>query len=165
MSSCKVVIPITPKPKASVQLARGRAFNPSARGMGLVTSYVRQRFIDQPMPLLKGPLLVIVHFVLPAPLSLPQRKRELQNCRPHTKKPDADNLEKFLNDALTGVVWDDDARVVWMLRSKTITSEKQGYTIFYAQEISDEEPDYHGMLETIREHIYIDKGETHEIDG
>jgi Holliday junction resolvase RusA-like endonuclease len=112
------------------------------------------------MPLLRGPLLVIVHFVLPAPLSLPKGKREAQNCLPHIKRPDGDNLEKFLNDSLTGVVWEDDARVSWILRSKTITSEKEGYTIFYAQEINDAGPDYHGILEAIREHIYINKGET-----
>ncbi len=159
MSSCKVVIPITPKPKASVQMTRGRWYNPSAKGMGEVTKYILKKFKDTPMPLLKGPLLVIVHFVLPAPPSLPQRKRELQNFRPHIKRPDGDNLEKFLNDSLTGVVWDDDARVSWMLRSKTITSEKKGYTVFYAQELNDEAPDYHGILQAIREHIYIHKGE------
>lgn len=159
MSSCKVIIPITPKPKASVQMAKGRWYNPSSKGMCEVTRYLQKKFKDKPMPLLKGPILVIVHFVLPAPLSLPQRKREAQNYRPHTKKPDGDNLEKFLNDSLNGVVWDDDARITWILRSKTLTSDKQGYTIFYAQELNDEETDYHGLLETIREHIYIHKGE------
>ena len=162
MSSCKVVIPITPKPKASVEMAKGRWYNPSAKGMGQVTKFIQKKFQDKPMPLLKGPILVIVHFVLPAPLSLPQRKREAQNCLPHTKRPDGDNLEKFLNDALTGVVWDDDARVAWILRSKTITADKEGYTIFYAQELNNEEPDYHGILQAIREHIYIHKGDEDE---
>jgi Holliday junction resolvase RusA-like endonuclease len=162
MSSCKVVIPITPKPKGSVRMNRGRAYNPSARGMLEVSKYVRKKFLENPMPLLKGPLLVIVHFVLPAPLSLPQRKREAQRSRPHSKKPDGDNLEKFLNDSLTGIVWNDDSSIVWMLRSKTITADKEGYTIFYAQEINDDEPDYHGILQAIREHIYIHKGDEDE---
>lgn len=162
MSNCKVVIPLTPKPKASIQMSRGRAYNPSSRGMKLVTSYVRKKFSGKPMPLLKGPLLVIVHFVLPAPLSLPQRKREAQNFLPHIKRPDGDNLEKFLNDSLTGVVWDDDSRVVWLLRSKTITSDKQGYSIFYAQELENGEPNYNEILLAIREHIYIHKGDDYE---
>lgn len=84
------------------------------------------------------------------------------SCRPHIKRPDGDNLEKFLNDALTGVVWEDDARIAWILRSKTTTNEKKGYTIFYAQEISDSQPDYEGILQAIREHIYIYKGEENE---
>lgn|ERR1700722_13423297 len=164
MSSCKVLIPITPKPKASVQMAKGRWYNPSARGMGQVASYVRKKFQDKPMPLLKGPLLVIVHFVLPAAVSQPKASRDAQNCLPHTKRPDGDNLEKYLNDSLTGIVWDDDARIAWMLRSKTLTNEKKGYTIFYAQEINDEASDYHGILQAIREHIYIHKGDDDDCD-
>ena len=162
MSSCKITIPITPKPKASVRLWKRGSYNPSARGMKQIADYVRKRFSEKPLPLLKGPILVIVHFVLPAPLSLLQRKRELQNYRPHIKRPDGDNLEKYLNDALTGVVWADDARIAWMLRSKTITSSKEGYTIFYAQEIADDKPDYQAILETIKEHIYIHKEEVND---
>lgn len=162
MSSCKVVIPITPKPKASVRMARGRSYNPSAKGMKQVASYVQRKFLGRPMPLLKGALLVIVHFVLPAPLSLPQRKREAQNSLPHLKKPDGDNLEKFLNDALTGCVWDDDSRVAWMLRSKTLTSEKEGYVVFYAKEISNTETDYTEILHAIQDNICIYKGEENE---
>ena len=158
MSSCRIVIPITPKAKASVRMARGRHYNPSAKGMNQVTNYIKKQFQGEKVPLLKGPLLVVVHFVLPAPLSVSKTRREQLNCRPMQKKPDGDNLEKFLNDALTGYVWDDDARVVWMLRSKTITIEKEGYTVFYAEEIPDAAPDYLKMLKTIEEQIYIHKG-------
>jgi Holliday junction resolvase RusA-like endonuclease len=136
-------------------MARGRSYNPSARGMKQVATFVRNQLLNRPIPLLKGPLLVIVHFVLPVPLSLPQRKREAQNCLPHIKKPDGDNLEKYLNDSLTGSVWDDDSRVAWLLRSKTTTSDKEGYTIFYAQEINEKETDYEELLIAIKEHIFI----------
>jgi Holliday junction resolvase RusA-like endonuclease len=162
MSSCKIIIPFTPKPKASVELSRGRWFNPSARGMKQVAEYVKKAFKDRALPLLKGPLLVIVHFVLPAPLSLPERKRRVQNFLPHAKRPDGDNLEKFLNDALTGVMWADDGCIPWLLRSKSITSARNGFTIFYAKEINNEPPDYEGLLETIRENIYINQGEQNE---
>ena len=162
MSSCKITIPITPKPKASVRLGKWGSYNPSARGMKQVADLVKKKFIQQKLPMLKGPVLVVVHFVLPAPLSLPQRKREAQNFLPHTKRPDGDNLEKYLNDALTGIVWADDACVAWILRSKTITSDKEGYVVFYAQEIANTPPDYHGILQAIREHIYIHKGEENE---
>lgn len=162
MSSYKVIIPFTPKPKASVRMSRGRSYNPSARGMKQVATYVRSKLQNNPMPLLKGALLVVVHFVLPAPLSLPQRKREAQNYLPHIKKPDGDNLEKYLNDSLTGIIWEDDSRIAWMLRSKTVTSEKEGYAIFYAQEITNSKTDYEQILEAINEHIYIDKEATNE---
>jgi hypothetical protein len=64
-------------------------------------------------------------------------------------------LEKFLNDSLTGIVWQDDAQIVWILRSKSITSNKSGYTIFYAQEIDDQEPKYNELIQAIKENIYI----------
>ena len=147
-----------------MRLASGRAYNPSARGMHLVAEHVRQHFKDRPQPLLKGPLLVIVHFVLPAPISQPETRRRKQNLLPHMKRPDGDNLEKYLNDALSGVVWNDDAQITWILRSKTITSEKQGYTIFYAEEIGIDEPNYDELLLSIRENIYIKKGEENEND-
>ena len=162
MSSCRVVIPFTPKPKASVRMSRGRAYNPSARGMKQVAEHVKKQLQSKPIPLLKGPLFVVVHFVMPAPLGLSERKRQVQNCLPHTKRPDGDNLEKYLNDALTGIVWSDDAQITWILRSKTLTSDKEGYTVFSAQEINDEEPDYNELLRIIREHIYIHKGEENE---
>lgn len=75
------------------------------------------------------------------------------------KKPDGDNLEKYLNDSLSGIVWRDDAQITWILRSKTVTAEKEGYTIFYAQEIDQAQPDYDELLLAIREHIYINKGD------
>ena len=37
---------------------------------------------------------------------------------PHTQKPDADNLVKIIKDALTGVVWRDDAQVVDVISRK-----------------------------------------------
>lgn len=153
MSSCKVMIPYTPKPKASIRMSRGKAYNPSGRGMKLIATHVRKKL--KGMPLLKGPLLVIVHFVLPAPLSHTEKRRALQNKKPHIKRPDGDNLEKFLNDSLTGIVWQDDAQIVWILRSKSITSNKSGYTIFYAQEIDDQEPKYNELIQAIKENIYI----------
>lgn len=75
------------------------------------------------------------------------------------KKPDGDNLEKYLNDSLTGIVWRDDSQITWILRSKTVTAEKEGYTIFYAQEIDHAQPNYDELLLAIREHIYINKGD------
>lgn len=125
--------------------------------MALTTENVKQALKDHPIETpLNGPLLVIAHYRIPAPLGLPQRKRLLQHNFPHTKKPDGDNLEKFLNDALNGVVWNDDARIAWLLRSKSITSEKVGETILVVKELSDGKPDYETILDTIKEHIRFD---------
>ena len=48
-----------------------------------------------------------VTFILPMPKSWSKKKKEEMNGRPHQQKPDKDNLEKALLDA----VFEDDAKV------------------------------------------------------
>lgn len=73
----------------------------------------------------------------------------------HTKKPDADNLEKFLNDALKGVIWRDDAQLSWVLRSKTQSSDNVGKTEFCFVELGDK-IDYEDILKHIKQNIEIE---------
>lgn len=60
-----------------------------------------------------GPVVLTVTFRLPRPQSLP--KRQLH----HTKKPDLDKLVRCTNDALTGVLYIDDAQIVDLHARKT----------------------------------------------
>jgi len=65
------------------------------------------------LPLLEGPLRVLMIAVFAIPASWPARKRELAlkgHVRP-TKKPDWDNCAK-MTDALQGIVFGDDAYIV-----------------------------------------------------
>lgn len=52
-----------------------------------------------------GPVRLTVVFYLPRPKSLPKR------VAAHLKKPDLDKLVRSVKDALTKVVWQDDAQV------------------------------------------------------
>jgi len=54
----------------------------------------------------KGPVVLDLFFYMPRPVSLPQKYRH------HIKKPDRDNLEKSVKDALKGILWKDDSQVV-----------------------------------------------------
>lgn len=67
------------------------------------------------------------------------------------KRPDGDNLDKFLFDALTGVVWRDDSQVAWLLRSKSYTREEEGATILFVKEMAPGAPNYDEILATMRE--------------
>lgn len=67
---------------------------------------------QRPAKLFDGPLDVAMHFRLPRPKSLPKRVRH------HIKRPDLDNLAKAVKDALRGVVYRDDAQVIWLLVAK-----------------------------------------------
>lgn len=60
-----------------------------------------------------GPVRVHVDFVMPRRASAPKR-----STPPHTRKPDGDKLTRCVWDALTHVVWVDDAQVVEWSGSK-----------------------------------------------
>ena len=148
----KISILLTPKPKASVRLGKFGAFNPSNRGMKATREIALQQMND--VNPLEGPLLVIVHFKIPAALSLPNWKRVKMHTKQHMKKPDADNLEKFLNDSLNGVVWKDDAQVSWLIRNKSITHDTTGSTDVHIISIPDENLTYKEIFELAL--IYVD---------
>lgn len=69
---------------------------------------------------------------------------------PHIKKPDSDNLEKFLFDAMTGLLWDDDSRICWVLKSKSITKDNVGETLLAVTELDFLPPDFDKILKTIQ---------------
>lgn len=60
----------------------------------------------------EGAVSLAVTFYLPRPKSLPKRVTE------HLKKPDLDKLVRAVKDALTRVVWQDDAQVVHVTATK-----------------------------------------------
>ena len=59
---------------------------------------------------LEGPLAVDYTFVFPRPKSMIWKTKRMGR-QPHTKKPDRDNLEKATSDALTKLLWRDDAQI------------------------------------------------------
>jgi Holliday junction resolvase RusA-like endonuclease len=59
---------------------------------------------------LSGPLRCDLVFVFPRPTSLIWKKRPMPRLY-HAKKPDRDNLDKSVLDALKGLAWNDDAQV------------------------------------------------------
>ena len=154
-NTVKITIPYTPKAKASVRSGKFGHYNPSCRGMLQTREYVQSCIPKQVLPLMKGPLLVICHFQIPCPKHTMKRRREFLNTLPHTKRPDGDNLEKFLNDALNGVIWSDDSHISWLLRSKSITSHETGATTIFVKELNDEKPDYQVIVDTLIDHIEL----------
>jgi hypothetical protein len=65
-------------------------------------------------------------------------------------RPDGDNLEKWLNDCMTGHVFKDDSQITWMLRSKSYTNAPEGETLVYLYELENEKPiDYLGLYNKI----------------
>jgi Holliday junction resolvase RusA-like endonuclease len=59
-------------------------------------------------------------FFMPIPASASKKQRALmEGCAvPHTKKPDLDNLIKFVKDCANGILWDDDSQVTAITAAK-----------------------------------------------
>lgn len=72
---------------------------------------------------LTGPVGVSLLFVFPTPKSL-QRKSGWP-CRWKSTKPDLDNLEKAVLDALKGIAWADDAQVALVAKKKVLAAPGQ----------------------------------------
>lgn len=80
------------------------------------------------------------------------------------KRPDGDNLEKYLNDSLNGLLWFDDSQIVWHVRSKLITSEKNGSTTIFVSELPTGKTDYPELMKIISENINFEKDKQEIID-
>ena len=69
---------------------------------------------------LDGPIRVqvIAYFRIPKSYSRKRREKILAGKEFPTKKPDIDNIEKIITDALNGLAYHDDSQIVWCLGLK-----------------------------------------------
>lgn len=63
-----------------------------------------------PVPL-EGPLRLEVRCTFKVPVSYSKAKTAATIWRPHTAKPDCDNLAKQIGDALNRIAWGDDSQI------------------------------------------------------
>lgn len=77
-------------------------------------------------------LVVEYHMPIPRSYSLKKAKKCLQG--PHTKKPDLSNLIKFTEDALNGIVWEDDSFISEIESRKFYSEEPK--TVFKIEGIA-----------------------------
>lgn len=66
-----------------------------------------------------GPIIVRIHAVIEMAQSWPKKKKESAIGKPHTQKPDIDNIEKTILDALQGHAYKDDCQVYQIHTIKT----------------------------------------------
>lgn len=83
-------------------------------------------------PLLSGPQFLIVIFYMPIPKTASKKEIERLRGTFHDKRPDGDNLEKWLNDTcqLSGNIFKDDACIAGVLRLKVWDENKDARTVF-----------------------------------
>ena len=63
--------------------------------------------------LIEGPIKLVTTFFMPIPKSTSKKKKAemMRGEIKHVKKPDVDNMLKFVCDCLNGIVWKDDSQV------------------------------------------------------
>jgi Holliday junction resolvase RusA-like endonuclease len=80
---------------------------------------------------IEGPFRVDLLFVFPRPKSIQWKTKPMPQIW-HIKKPDRDNLDKAVLDALTGIFWHDDCQVCSGTIDKQIADgdSKSGVEVF-----------------------------------
>lgn len=69
------------------------------------------------------PLSLTIEFHMALPASWSKKKASAHLKTPHVSVPDLDNLTKFVNDALNGILWKDDA-LIYEFQAQKFYSEE-----------------------------------------
>lgn len=86
---------------------------------------------------LTGPLKIEIVFVLPRTAGQIWKTKPMQRIW-HSKKPDFDNLEKSVCDALKGIVWLDDSQVCCTSVRKVIAAgDESPHVEFTCEQLAD----------------------------
>lgn len=131
-----------PRPKATVNSRTGRArvYNPlgnSRTFRNLVTIAAK---MAHKRPRYRGPLQVDLVFVLPRPAAKVWKRKQMVRLW-HVAKPDSDNLQKLVFDAMNGILWKDDSQICSQSVLKVISNGDEETGVYVTvKEIESEPP-------------------------
>ena len=103
-----------PRQRHRVITGKGKPFatnyTPAKHPVQTFKAMVKSAAVASGAKLTTGPVRLDLILVFPRPKALCWKTRPTPRLR-HTKKPDRDNCEKAVADALTGVLWRDDSQI------------------------------------------------------
>lgn len=119
MSTIKFTVWGNPKAQKRHRTGRGFNYDPSESDKGDFKAQALEHKPDEPIR-----TAVELHLVFMYPFQKGWIKKDgnipvKYICMPRTKRPDLDNLLKFVMDALNGVYWIDDAVIAKVTMEKT----------------------------------------------
>ena len=123
MTELCIMIPGKPIAKKRPRFARRGKFvvtyndQQTEEGKWILTA--RQQIKEKIPP--EIPVTLQCRFCMPIPASTSKKKR--LSLYYHTKKPDLDNLIKFVKDCLNGELWHDDGQVAQLIADKIYTED------------------------------------------
>ncbi len=112
----RVQIDGNPIPYSRPRVTRHGTYNPRYNEKKTITTQLLSHRFEK----LTEPLKATLVFSLPIPKSTSKKNREamLAHKIVPTKKPDIDNLVKFILDCANGVLFEDDKQIVELVASK-----------------------------------------------
>lgn len=105
-----------PIPDARPRVTRYGTYSPRQREKNKIKTYLLS-LGKKPR---SGPLRVSIFFFMAIPKATSKKKRKemIANDITHTKKPDLDNLVKFIFDNCNGILFNDDRQIIELKASK-----------------------------------------------
>jgi len=107
-----------PRPRVSTAGGFARAYVPKGHAIHAYRQAVAVAARSAGARVHEDPVSVVIDFVFSRPKSH-MRKSGLAAKAPRLPRPDIDNLEKAVLDALNGVAWKDDTQVARVVKEKT----------------------------------------------
>lgn len=107
-----------PVPWSAHQGYGKRSYNPKAKEREYYQWQIKSQYKKK--ELLSCPVSICFTFYMPIPkgTSKVRYKEMLEGKLHHTKRPDIDNLNKFLCDCLKTIVFEDDSQIVHLISKK-----------------------------------------------
>lgn len=127
----KLNLKMKPIPKARPRLGKYGTYTPKTTvdyEKAVQLAYKNQFKKEEPF---ENPVQMEITFYFQVPKSYP-KKRRLQFAegdKPHTKRPDLDNLVKAMTDALNGLAYKDDSQIYAMVIQKWETLRESNIEI------------------------------------
>jgi Holliday junction resolvase RusA-like endonuclease len=130
-----------PQPRHRVTSIGGRArtYLPTKHPVHQYKRAIAEAVKDWPKYGKGVPLSLELWFWLPMPASWSKRKQAANLWKPHTQKPDIDNLTKAVMDAMSGC-WHDDCQVADLtVRKRWCTSGEGGRVLISLEAMKDDD--------------------------
>ena len=116
-----IIIPGKPIAKKRPRFARRGKFvvtySDQETEEGKVLFHIQQQWKEAPIT---GPITLKLFFAMPVPDSTSNKKKVamIQDEIHHVKKPDLDNLIKFVKDCGNEIIWKDDSQIIELSAKK-----------------------------------------------
>ena len=109
-----LIIPGKPTPLARPRFCNGRVFNSQVEEFRLFALQVFAAMTTQHVSRFDGPLSLRIDYAMPIPSKFTdnERERALAGLLMPAAVPDLSNLIKFTEDALNGLLWQDDKQII-----------------------------------------------------